>query len=218
MMKRLSGLVLLLCLANFLSAQDMRMDTYCNPLNIDYTYMIYNSDKSISYRSGADPAVVEFRGEYYMFVTRSHGYWRSRDLLNWEFVRPGRNWYPQGCNAPAAHNYKDSVLYVTGDPSGSMSILYTDNPASGNWEAVPAILHNLQDPDLFIDDDGKAYMFWGSSNVYPIGEWNWTRTGVSSRREKRKNSSIWICLNMAGNVSVKTIRILYWADILRGLG
>lgn len=41
MMKRLSGLVLLLCLANFLSAQDMRMDTYCNPLNIDYTYMIY---------------------------------------------------------------------------------------------------------------------------------------------------------------------------------
>ena len=168
MLKRLSGLVLLLCLANFLSAQDMRMDTYCNPLNIDYTYMIYNSDKSISYRSGADPAVVEFRGEYYMFVTRSHGYWRSRDLLNWEFVRPGRNWYPQGCNAPAAHNYKDSVLYVTGDPSGSMSILYTDNPASGNWEAVPAILHNLQDPDLFIDDDGKAYMFWGSSNVYPI--------------------------------------------------
>ena len=63
---------------------------------------------------------------------------------------------------------KIRYFYVTGDPSGSMSILYTDNPASGNWEAVPAILHNLQDPDLFIDDDGKAYMFWGSSNVYPI--------------------------------------------------
>ncbi len=217
-MKRLSGLVLLLCLANFLSAQDMRMDTYCNPLNIDYTYMIYNSDKSISYRSGADPAVVEFRGEYYMFVTRSHGYWRSKDLLNWEFVRPGRNWYPQGCNAPAAHNYKDSVLYVTGDPSGSMSILYTDNPASGNWEAIPAILHNLQDPDLFIDDDGKAYMFLALPMCILSEEWNWTRTSVSSRREKRKNSSIWICLNMAGNVSVKTIRILYWVDILRGLG
>ena len=60
------------------------------------------------------------------------------------------------------------MLYVAGDPSGSMSILYTDDPASGDWEATPAILHNLQDPDLFIDDDGKAYMFWGSSNVYPI--------------------------------------------------
>ena len=168
MMKRLSGLVLLLCLANFLSAQDMRMDTYCNPLNIDYTYMIYNSDKSISYRSGADPAVVEFRGEYYMFVTRSHGYWRSRDLLNWEFVRPGRNWYPQGCNAPAAHNYKDSVLYVCGDPSGVMSVMSSDDPKSGVWTPGVGIIANLQDPDLFIDDDGSAYMFYGSSNVYPI--------------------------------------------------
>lgn len=149
-------------------AQSMRMDTYCNPLNIDYTYMIYNSNRDQSYRSGADPAVVEFRGEYYMFVTRSHGYWHSTDLQNWEFIKPGRNWYPQGCNAPAAHNYRDSVLYVAGDPSGAMSVLYTDDPKKGDWEATPAILGDLQDPDLFIDDDGNAYMFWGSSNVFPI--------------------------------------------------
>lgn len=32
--------------------------TYCNPINIDYTYMIVNSHRNISYRSGADPAVV----------------------------------------------------------------------------------------------------------------------------------------------------------------
>ena len=130
--------------------------------------MIYNSSNNLSYRSGADPAVVEFRGEYYMFVTRSHGYWHSKDLLNWDFITPGKNWYPQGSNAPAAHNYKDSVLYVMGDPSGSMSVLYTDDPKSGNWNATPAILHDLQDPDLFIDDDGQAYLFWGSSNVYPL--------------------------------------------------
>lgn len=149
------------------AAQNAHSRTYCNPVNVDYTYMIYNSDKDISYRSGADPAVVEFRGEYYMFVTRSLGYWHSRDLQNWTFIKPGK-WYFQGCNAPAAHNYKDSVLYVTGDPSGAMSILYTDNPKKGDWKAVPAILHDLQDPDLFIDDDGSAYMFWGSSNLYPI--------------------------------------------------
>ena len=40
-------------------AQNLRMDTYCNPLNVDYTYMIYNAGKDISYRSGADPAVME---------------------------------------------------------------------------------------------------------------------------------------------------------------
>ena len=50
------------------TAQSMRANTYCNPLNVDYTYMIYNSSNNLSYRSGADPAVVEFRGEYYMFV------------------------------------------------------------------------------------------------------------------------------------------------------
>lgn len=151
----------------FARTQNMHADTYCNPLNIDYTYMIYNSDKDISYRSGADPAVVEFRGIYYMFVTRSMGYWYSRDLMNWHFIHP-ENWYFQGSNAPAAFNYKDSVLYVTGDPSGNMSILYTDDPMKGDWKAVPAILNDLQDPALFIDDDGQAYVFWGSSNVYPI--------------------------------------------------
>ena len=148
-------------------AQNLRNDTYCNPLNVDYTYMIYNSATNTSYRSGADPAVVEFRGEYYMFVTRTHGYWHSTDLQNWDFIKPN-DWYPQGSNAPAAHNYKDSVLYVCGDPSGCMSVLYTDDPKSGNWKATPGILFDLQDPDLFIDDDGRAYMFWGSSNVFPI--------------------------------------------------
>ena len=108
-------------------AQSMHMSTYCNPLNLDYTYMIYNAHRNISYRSGADPAVVRFRGEYYMFVTRSMGYWHSTDLLNWAFITP-QKWYFQGSNAPAAHNYKDSVLYVAGDPSGSMSVLYTDDP------------------------------------------------------------------------------------------
>jgi hypothetical protein len=148
-------------------AQHTQMSTYCNPLNIDYTYMIYNAHNDLSYRSGADPAVVKFRNEYYMFVTRSMGYWHSTDMLKWNFIRP-QNWYFSGSNAPAAFNYKDSVLYMAGDPSGSMSIIYTDNPKAGKWEAVPAILHNLQDPALFIDDNGQAYVFWGSSNVYPI--------------------------------------------------
>ncbi|MEZ5069515.1 MAG: family 43 glycosylhydrolase [Bacteroidales bacterium] len=142
-------------------------DTYCNPLDLDYTYMIYNSHQDRSYRSGADPAVVEFRGEYYMFVTRSMGYWHSTDLTHWRFIEPV-NWYFEGSNAPAAFNYKDSLLYVAGHPSGSMSVLYSDDPAGGRWKAVPGILYDLQDPCLFIDDDGQAYMYWGSSNLYPI--------------------------------------------------
>lgn len=176
-MKYLFFCLVFCVLAMPLRSQSMQADTYCNPLNIDYTYMIYNSDKDISYRSGADPAVVKFRGVYYLFVTRSLGYWYSYDLLRWHFIRPEK-WYFQGSNAPAAFNYKDSVLYVTGDPSGNMSILYTDNPMKGDWKAVPAILNDLQDPALFIDDDGQAYVFWGSSNVYPV-------RGRKLNREKR---------------------------------
>ena len=142
-------------------------DTYCNPVNIDYTYMIYNAHKDLSYRSGADPAVVRFQNEYYMFVTRSMGYWHSKDMDEWKFIKP-KQWYFQGSNAPAAFNYRDSVLYMAGDPSGSMSILYSERPQEGTWEATQGILNDLQDPALFIDDDGQGYMYWGSSNKFPI--------------------------------------------------
>ena len=157
---------LMLLFVGSLHAQ-YRTTTYCNPLNLDYTYPFHNSHLGKSYRSGADPAVVELRGAYYMFVTRSWGSWHSKDLLNWDSLPPEK-WYFEGCNAPAAHNYKDSVLYVCGNPSGAMSILYTDNPKRGDWKAVPSVLHDLQDPALFIDDDERAYMYWGSSNRWPI--------------------------------------------------
>lgn len=148
-------------------AQELVPQTYCNPLDIDYTYMVYNSSRNISYRSGADPAVIEFRGEYYMFVTRSFGYWHSTDLINWDFIKP-QQWFFEGSNAPTAFNYKDSLVYFAGDPAGYGSILYTDDPKSGKWTPTASISNNLQDSELFIDDDGKTYLYWGSSNVHPI--------------------------------------------------
>jgi hypothetical protein len=135
-------ILLILLLSTPAWAQINQNSTYCNPLNIDYTYMIYNAAQGLSYRSGADPAVVEFRGEYYMFVTRSLGYWHSTDMTNWQFITPEK-WYFQGDNAPAVHNYKDSVLYAAGDPSGSMSILYTDNPKKRRLESCSVYFERL---------------------------------------------------------------------------
>ncbi|PQV51417.1 F5/8 type C domain-containing protein [Jejuia pallidilutea] len=142
-------------------------ETYCNPLDIDYTYMVYNSSRNLSYRSGADPAVIEFRGEYYMFVTRSFGYWHSTDLVNWNFIKP-QQWFFEGSNAPTAFNYKDSLVYFAGNPAGYGSILYSEDPKSGKWTPTASISKNIQDSELFIDDDGKTYLYWGSSNVHPI--------------------------------------------------
>ena len=165
-LKKILTTITFLC-GILISAQEVVPETYINPLDIDYTYMVYNSSKNISYRSGADPAVIEYRGEYYMFVTRSFGYWHSKDLINWEFIKP-KQWFFEGSNAPTAFNYKDSLLYFAGDPAGYGSILYTDDPKSGNWTPTASITNNIQDSELFIDDDGKTYLYWGSSNVHPL--------------------------------------------------
>ncbi|MEZ5044509.1 MAG: family 43 glycosylhydrolase [Saprospiraceae bacterium] len=153
-----------------LQGQNKTYKTYCNPLDIDYSYMSHNrSSSDVSYRSGADPAVVNFKGKYYMFVTRSHGYWVSDDMSNWSFIRP-QSWYFNGCNAPAVA-VKGNSLIVLGDPSGAGAVIETDNPELGDWKTNYAVInvpHGVQDPDLFVDDDGKVYLYEESSNTYPI--------------------------------------------------
>lgn len=152
------------------NGQSVKPKTYCNPIDIDYTYMShYRARNNVSYRSGADPAVVNFKGKYYMFVTRSHGYWSSDDMSNWKFIRP-QNWYFRGCNAPAAA-VKDGKVLVYGDPSGRGPIIETDNPELGDWKTNYAVLNpqgGIQDPDIFVDDDGKVYLYEESSNKWPI--------------------------------------------------
>lgn len=141
--------------------------TYCNPIDIDYTYSIVNTANGISYRSGADPAIVNYKNEYYLFVTRSLGYWHSKDLSNWEFVRPQR-WYFESTNAPGAWPL-DSAILLLGNPCGYMSLLSANNPLKGNWQAQPALIPlTLHDPAIFVDDDGRIYIYEGSSNTFPI--------------------------------------------------
>ncbi|WP_445731340.1 family 43 glycosylhydrolase [Mariniflexile sp.] len=144
--------------------------TYCNPIDIDYSYMShYRAKNNVSYRSGADPAIVNFKGRFYMFVTRSHGYWASDDMSNWKFIKP-QSWYFNGSNAPAAA-VKDGKVIVYGDPSGSGAVIETDNPEIGDWKTNYAVIDlpgGVQDPDLFVDDDGKVYLYEESSNKWPI--------------------------------------------------
>jgi len=150
--------------------QKKQFKTYCNPIDIDYSYMShYRATNNVSYRSGADPAVVNFKGSYYMFVTRSHGYWASDDMSNWTFIKP-QSWYFNGCNAPAAA-VKDGKIILLGDPSGRGAVIETDNPELGDWKTNYAVINvpgGVQDPDLFVDDDNKVYLYEESSNKWPI--------------------------------------------------
>ncbi|MEM6318176.1 MAG: family 43 glycosylhydrolase [Bacteroidota bacterium] len=90
-------------------------------------------------------------------------------MSNWRFIRP-QSWYFNGCNAPAAAVHGDKVI-ILGDPSGRGAVIETNNPELGDWTTNYAVINvprRVQDPNLFVDDDGKVYLYEESSNKFPI--------------------------------------------------
>jgi xylan 1,4-beta-xylosidase len=156
-----------------LSAQSTGRTTYCNPMDINYRYNFEQLNEKISYRSGADPVIVNHRGEYYLFVTISGGWWHSKDLLHWDYVVPNK-WPMEDMCAPAAISVRDT-LYLFQSTFLQRPIFYTTTPENGKLHFYNRWLPQLPkdigpwDPALFYDDGpDKWYMYWGSSNVYPI--------------------------------------------------
>jgi xylan 1,4-beta-xylosidase len=130
--------------------------TFCNPLNISYRFTL---DKP-SRRTAADPVIVLFKDNYYLFATASGGYWYSKDLLNWTFVTTKD--LPFEKDAPAAAVINGSLYYM---PLNSHIIYKTDDPVSGKWEIYNNTFPlSIGDPDLFQDTDGKVYMYFGCTN------------------------------------------------------
>ncbi|MEP6734615.1 MAG: family 43 glycosylhydrolase [Chryseolinea sp.] len=147
--------------------------TYCNPMDIDYKYNYEQLNDSISYRSGADPVIVNHKGEYFLFVTISGGYWHSKDLVHWKYIVPNK-WPMEDMCAPAAMSVKDT-LYLFQSTFQQRPIFYSLEPEKGNLLFYNRWLPQLPtdigpwDPALFYDEDlNKWYMYWGSSNVYPL--------------------------------------------------
>src|SRR5690348_17707333 len=64
--------------------------TWANPIDVDYRYNYEQMNQGVSYRTGADPVVVRYGDAYYLFLTLADGYWRSTDLVHWDFITPDR--------------------------------------------------------------------------------------------------------------------------------
>src|SRR6195256_3990782 len=100
--------LLILAAAATSHAQSSGIRTYCNPIDVDYKYNFEQLNEGISYRSAADPVIVNHKGEYYLFATISGGWWHSKDLIHWDFVVPDK-WPFEDVCAPAALSVGDGI-------------------------------------------------------------------------------------------------------------
>jgi len=155
--------------------------TYCNPVNIDYGYTpIPNFSEAGRHRATADPTITLYKGDYYLFSTNQWGYWWSADMLHWNFVRRSflksyHHVYDDLC-APATLVLGDSFLVIGSTYTKNFPLWLSTNPKKNEWkEAVDSFSAGAWDPALFADDDGKIYLYHGSSNVYPIYGWEINR-------------------------------------------
>ncbi|MBP7555216.1 MAG: discoidin domain-containing protein [Chitinophagaceae bacterium] len=148
--------------------------TYCNPINIDYGYTpIPNFSEWGRHRATADPVIVTYKGTYFLFSTNQWGYWWSEDMLNWNFVsrrflRPWNKVYDELC-APAVGIIGDTMLVFGSTYSSNFTIWMSTNPKADDWKPlVDSFAIGGWDPSFFTDDDGRLYMYNGSSNRYPM--------------------------------------------------
>lgn len=148
--------------------------TFCNPLNLDYGYCpIPNFTESGKHRATADPVIVLYKGDYYLFSTNQMGYWWSTDLNHWNFIsrsflKPYHKVYDDLC-APAVWVQGDTLLVFGSTYSTNFPVWMSTDPKANDWkEATDALTIGGWDPDFFVDDDGKLYMYNGSSNAFPL--------------------------------------------------
>jgi xylan 1,4-beta-xylosidase len=168
---RLGWLLLLLLPCLPTRAQEK---TYCNPVNIDYGYTpIPNFSTWGRHRATADPVIVNYKGDYYLFSTNQWGYWWSHDMLHWQFLsrrflRPWNKGYDELC-APAVGIIGDTMIVFGSTYTRQFTLWMSTDPKSNSWKPlVDSFEIGGWDPAFFTDEDGRLYMYNGSSNSYPL--------------------------------------------------
>lgn len=137
----------------------------------------------------ADPSIVQHDGKFYLYVTADPwgtdflSCWVSDDFQNWTFNK--LNWpTKEACTSPLSGDSKvwapsvikkEDVFYMYISVGSEVWCGKANHPL-GPWENMlkdqPMIpydttkYYHVIDAEAFLDDDGKAYLYWGSG-------WNW---------------------------------------------
>lgn len=131
-----------------------------------------------------DPDVIRVGDDFYMVSTTMHlmpgcPVMHSRDLVNWETIGyvfdhlddspryslEGGTVYGKGQWATSIR-YRNGRFYLLFSPNDQpyKSYIYTAENPAGPWTLLCRDRH-FHDASLFLDDDGKAYVFSGSGNI-----------------------------------------------------
>ena len=132
-----------------------------------------------------DPDVIRVGDDFYLVSTTMHlapgaPVMHSKDLVNWKIASyvfdkltdtpnydlSGGTAYGRGQWATSLryHNGKYYVYFSPNDKPYRGYVYSTTDPAGGKWEQVARIPH-FHDASLFFDDDGRAYIFYGTGQV-----------------------------------------------------
>ncbi len=135
-------------------AAKSKTSTFCNPLDI-----VVGNERS--YRGG-EPVVLIYKDDYYLFVSHRKGYWYSSDFRNWTYVDAPN--YPGGVVSVVV---KDGIMY--GCSMNNRNVYKCDDPKSGKWEKCAELESDRYgDANLFVDDDGRVYLYYGWSQIMPF--------------------------------------------------
>lgn len=132
------------------------VSTFCNPLDLPYRFQLDGSQ-----REAADPVIVLYKNIYWLFASKSGGYWSSTDLVNWKFIEPVG--LPLEVYAPTVVEINGKLYFLAGD-----GVFTTDDPGKGIWSHVATLNHDVSDPALFLDDDGRLYLYYGCNENKPL--------------------------------------------------
>ena len=153
-MRRLSLAAALLLLLQLAPGTAAYAATFCNPLDVSYRFSM---DKP-SHREAADPTMVVHNGTFWLFASKSGGYWHSKDMASWELVTPSG--LPLETYAPMVVVIDERWYYTAFD---AKAMYTTDDPYAGTWTTVTTEMKGYPDPGMLVDDDGRAYMYSGCS-------------------------------------------------------
>jgi len=167
-------ILIFLFFTSFLAVFAQKQKTYCNPINIDYGYTPFESFTEWGkHRATADPVIVNYKGDFYLFSTNQWGYWHSADMLKWKFherkfLRPWNKTKDELC-APGVGIVGDTMVVFGSTYTKNFTLWGSTDPKGNKWfPLVDSLEIGGWDPSFFTDDDGKFYMYNGSSNNYPM--------------------------------------------------